>query len=609
MNTYWDLLGLVPTSDLVAIKRAYASRLKSNRPDDDAEAYQNLRQAYELAQQYARFHHEQEAAHGDGGHTQEAVIAQENSSSSELAASPFVIAEPTFAVPPIATESPPSATDTPPGPEQPNIFTADFLDPDSPTGTAPENEIPQSISPEELMRRVREYCRRYGRSALPFYLDELQQLLDQIPFDMRDEINIRFVDFVLAEELPAKFIEYLVGYFGWGRDFRIDRLLGIEKSIRLSRCLDELIVSPEQKNALISKYKDLYHFSQLHRSGNRIKTWLFALLNPFVLATYIEPIPVLSTALGLDSARLSMLRQKALFSLAGLAAMLFILFGALQRETGMLKASWPNNTITLAVFFCLGYLSLVEFPTHLLRNLYMAFLAKPESCYIKNRHGKWMFGATLLYFIVATALSAYFPATQDAVREHPYIPAFLSIHVILAFAALAIIWPYGLTWEKIFFPLGAVLSAALAPALKEYGGYVTAISLAMTWIVLAQWLMIRKENIVLAVYGSFPRSLFPSSLWGWIRFVVFSQGVALIYGIALFLTGPLSLMAYSARHGWSKAFVALSVAIVLSIAGILPFSVWAFIFWLQTCLITFIGLQTVSTFILRSRYFQTPVFS
>lgn len=607
MSTYWDLLGLAPTSDLVAIKRAYASRLKNNRPDDDAEAYQNLRQAYELAQQHARFHHEQEAANSDGRHTQE-TMTEWGASSGEVPADPSVIAEPAFTVPPLASESPFSATDTLPGSEQPKIFTADFLEPDRSTGAPPESEIMQSISPDELMSRVREYCRRYGRSALPFYLDELQQLLDQIPFDMRDEINVRFVDFVLAEDLPAKFIEYLVDYFGWGRDFRIDRLLGIEKSIRLSRCLDEFIVSPERKKTLISKYKDLYHFSQLHRSGNRTRAWLFALLNPFVLATYVEPIPILSSALGLDSARLSMLRQKALFSLAGLAVMLFILFGSLQRETGMLKASWPNNTITLAVFFCFGYLSLVEFPTHLLQNLYVSFLDKPGSWYAKHRHGKWMFGAILLYFIGTIALSAGFPATQEAVREHPYIPVFLSIHAILAFAALAVIWPYGLTWEKIFFPLGAVLSVALAPALKDYGGYATAISLAMTWIILTQWLMIRKENMVLAIYASLPRSLFPSSLWGWIRFIIFSQGVALFCGVALFLTGPLSLMAYSARHGWPKAFVALSVSSVLSIAGILPFTIWAFIFWLQACLMAFIGLQAMSTFILRLRYFHTPVF-
>ena len=42
----WDILGLAPTQDVRAIKRAYAAKLKTTRPDDDAQAYQDLREAY-----------------------------------------------------------------------------------------------------------------------------------------------------------------------------------------------------------------------------------------------------------------------------------------------------------------------------------------------------------------------------------------------------------------------------------------------------------------------------------------------------------------------------------------------------------------------------------
>ena len=51
----WALLGLGATQDLAVIKRAYAVRLRVTRPDDDAEAYQALREAYERAQQWARW--------------------------------------------------------------------------------------------------------------------------------------------------------------------------------------------------------------------------------------------------------------------------------------------------------------------------------------------------------------------------------------------------------------------------------------------------------------------------------------------------------------------------------------------------------------------------
>ncbi|MDO5290365.1 MAG: J domain-containing protein [Pseudomonadota bacterium] len=49
----WQVLGLPPDSDRTAIKKAYAARLKHTRPDDDAQAYQALRQAYEAALQWA----------------------------------------------------------------------------------------------------------------------------------------------------------------------------------------------------------------------------------------------------------------------------------------------------------------------------------------------------------------------------------------------------------------------------------------------------------------------------------------------------------------------------------------------------------------------------
>ncbi len=43
----WDVLGIEPTSDERAVKRAYARLLKQNRPDKDPKAFQELRDAYE----------------------------------------------------------------------------------------------------------------------------------------------------------------------------------------------------------------------------------------------------------------------------------------------------------------------------------------------------------------------------------------------------------------------------------------------------------------------------------------------------------------------------------------------------------------------------------
>jgi hypothetical protein len=45
----WDVLGLEPTDDRKAIKKAYARLLKKNRPLDDPAAFQELHQAYQVA--------------------------------------------------------------------------------------------------------------------------------------------------------------------------------------------------------------------------------------------------------------------------------------------------------------------------------------------------------------------------------------------------------------------------------------------------------------------------------------------------------------------------------------------------------------------------------
>jgi hypothetical protein len=50
----WDLLGIESDADERAVRRAYARLLKQQRPDEDAEAFQRLRYAYESALQMAR---------------------------------------------------------------------------------------------------------------------------------------------------------------------------------------------------------------------------------------------------------------------------------------------------------------------------------------------------------------------------------------------------------------------------------------------------------------------------------------------------------------------------------------------------------------------------
>jgi len=50
----WDILGVEPTDDVAAIKRAYAAKLKLHHPEEDPEGYQRLREAYDQAVKWAK---------------------------------------------------------------------------------------------------------------------------------------------------------------------------------------------------------------------------------------------------------------------------------------------------------------------------------------------------------------------------------------------------------------------------------------------------------------------------------------------------------------------------------------------------------------------------
>ena len=54
----WSILGIRATGDEREIKRAYAARLKLTRPEDDPQAFQDLRDAYEAVLKMARFANE-----------------------------------------------------------------------------------------------------------------------------------------------------------------------------------------------------------------------------------------------------------------------------------------------------------------------------------------------------------------------------------------------------------------------------------------------------------------------------------------------------------------------------------------------------------------------
>jgi len=215
----WALLGIEPATDLAAIKKAYAARLKTTRPDDDAQAYQALRGAYERAQQWARWQQQQ---------PQDEVVAG---------------AEEAVAAPPPAPKPAPipaPAHDEPP---------------------------PAEIEPEALVGEFHAlWCDR-GDDALLAAWPMLSHRLDEFPLARRAEFSAAFAQWVLAQpELPDALVSALNQQFGWLTDFRAERQIGPHLVQALHQALDGRLVDHAAGPELRRYAEPLLH---LHRVLDR----------------------------------------------------------------------------------------------------------------------------------------------------------------------------------------------------------------------------------------------------------------------------------------------------------------------------------------------------
>ncbi|MEN6670323.1 J domain-containing protein [Psychrobacter sp. B38] len=61
----WDRLGIDPTADIAAIKKAYAKQLKFNKPDKNPEGFRDLRAAYEQALDESYWYEDDDFVEGD----------------------------------------------------------------------------------------------------------------------------------------------------------------------------------------------------------------------------------------------------------------------------------------------------------------------------------------------------------------------------------------------------------------------------------------------------------------------------------------------------------------------------------------------------------------
>lgn len=249
----WEQLGIAPTRDLVAIKRAYAVRLKLTRPDDDAEAYQALRGAYERAQYWARYVEDEDEDEND-----EDTADESPDTSVEVA--PMVEAQ--------APVAPPAAVAPEPEPEL--ELGPEWLEPDSPA---------DDETPEALAQRSFDCWRAGGDQALVEAWPQIEAALSRLPLSQRAEASARFADLVISvPNLPYAFLQPLQSHFGWLGDFRTDRLIGSARAEALRHALADVVVPEVTDPHILHQQADLLHLHRLLQKRPALLAWLHAAL-------------------------------------------------------------------------------------------------------------------------------------------------------------------------------------------------------------------------------------------------------------------------------------------------------------------------------------------
>lgn len=580
----WAELQIEPTQDALAIKRAYAKRLKVTRPDDDAAAYQRLREAFDQAMAWAR-----RAA--DVPPVPAARVAPEPHETAAPADAPAA-ALPEDDAPPLAraddgfehtrrrgdtkreltaeAASAPNdhdAGDTATMAPADDGFDGDAeIDVEVRPGTAAEpsprtdDGKPDWPAPEGIARGVHAYWQQHGDDALVALWPRVQHDLDRIPFAWRGDASAWMASLVLDHPaLPAGFVEPLADHFQWGLDFRVTHALGSERAFALAQRLRELGILRVNDPAVLRRYAEVLRLQALRESGRRMRASVLSLLLPeHVLERWWRMPDRLRSGLGIDEAARADIAQwlqgAAAVRTLVFMAMLAGLFGTVTRAHGgreMLFAS-------LAAFAVLACWVVALVQQRWIDRLQRAVASR--IAFLAGEPGNRRFGLAMALIVPAMVLPAL--QTGNALVTAP-------LSWLLSALALLAGWSTVHPSSALLVPVTAALTAALRALFPPDAPLPTLAAMSLAWTLAAHWLLVRRPAQVLTFYRS-PLTYFrPTQAWGWILWIVFFKGVLAFAAAITVLSLPLTLIVQSIGYGQRFAFasIGLGFAIAHALSG------------------------------------------
>ncbi len=562
MQQYWDTIGIDATTDAVAIKRAYALKLKVTRPDDDAQAYQRLREAYDWCLGYVRWSREE-------AEYEAAQQAANNQATEDVITTP---AASEIVEAPIA-ETHKAQTETQHKQAPLEALSASHEAENNSTKTNsydnPAEESPQWFHPAELARSLTEHWQTNGDQALLNALPALPQQLDNVPLSLRSDATFYFADLVTTHDaLPNDFVAALANYFGWGQDFRVEQILGTERAEKLRQRLSQDFITPIRDEETLKQYEDVFTLERLLNDAKQKKTsgfkaYLYSLLAHPLLGERIASTPPRKmVALGVATSSFEHLGTAAKFSIWMRTALILLGLSFFEINTSPphTAITWLWRLILLAMFGTV-LLSLLPIFAALIRSSQNAWSNSHKRNLWLNKQRNASLSAQWagLCFTISLAVcgASWMHEKADWFFAYPW--AFLGWCILMVVGSICA-WPSDRPWETVMLPLLLTTWLSLNPLLENFGGSPAAFSLAALWLLISQHFLIHKTDYILAAYRAPWQFYQPAHWWGWLWLVIAFKFVGAFILLVLVTTLPLSLMVLSIFFAYRLPLAGIGIA-------------------------------------------------